>query len=178
MSKKSLDVDNNRFIENVKYYIERYGIENVYNLDQSGFQLELHAGRILTEKGVKKVKSVPQSTSAITHNYTIQPIISAGRLLFPLLIMLKEPGTLGPRVQEITFIANNIFIMASKSGKLTSNHFETWIKEVFFPNVGSNSVLLLDSWTGHCPDIIERNRSKSAYDFVLLTILTGTIGRI
>jgi len=27
--KESLDVDSNRFIENVKYYIERYGIENV-----------------------------------------------------------------------------------------------------------------------------------------------------
>jgi len=33
-------------------------------LDQSGFQLELHAGHILAEKGVKKVESVAQSTSA------------------------------------------------------------------------------------------------------------------
>jgi len=40
--------------------------------------------------------------------------------------MLKEPsGTLGPRVQKTMFTTNNIFIMASKSGKLTSNHFET-----------------------------------------------------
>jgi len=43
------------------------------------------------------------------------------------------------------FITNNIFIMASKSGKLTSNHFETWIKEIFYPNVRLHSVLLLDS---------------------------------
>jgi len=72
--------------------------------------------------------------------------------------VLKGPNrTLGLRVQKTMFTANNIFIMALKSGKLTSNHFETWIKEVFFPN-GPNSVLLLDSWTGHCPDIIERNR--------------------
>jgi len=54
MSKESLNVDSNRFIANVKYYIERYGIENVYNLDQSGFQLELHAGRALAEKDVKR----------------------------------------------------------------------------------------------------------------------------
>jgi len=127
----------------------------------------------LAEKGeVKKVESVAQSTSAITHSYTIQLIILAdGRLLFPLLIMLKELSEiLGPRVQETTFTANNIFIMASKSNKLISNYFETWIKEVFFPNVGINSVLLLDSWTGHCPDIIERNKSESTYNFVLLTI--------
>jgi len=47
ISKESLDVDSNRFIENVKYYIERCGIENGYNLDQSGFQLELHVDRTL-----------------------------------------------------------------------------------------------------------------------------------
>ena len=56
----------------------------------------------MAEKGVKKVESVAQSISAITHSYTIQPVISANStLLSPLLIMLKEPsGTLGPRVQE------------------------------------------------------------------------------
>jgi len=84
--------------------------------------------------------------SQYLHSYTIQPIISAGgRLLSSLLIVLKEPsGTLGFRVQETLFTAN-IFIMASKSGKLISNYFEAWIKEVFFPNVGPNSILLLDS---------------------------------
>jgi len=88
-----------------------------------------------------------QSTSATTHSYTIQSIISADdRLLSSLFIVLKEPSrTLGSRVQETMFTPNNIFIMASKSDKLTSNHFETWIKEVFFPNVGLNSILLLDS---------------------------------
>ena len=56
--------------------------------------------------------------------------------------MLKEPsGTLDPKVQETMFTANYILIMASKSGKLTSNHFETWVKEVYFPNVGPNLVL-------------------------------------
>jgi len=76
------------------------------------------------------------------------------------------------------FTANNIFIMALKSGKLTSNHLKTWIKKVFFPNVGPNSILFLDSWTGHCSNIIERNRSESAHNFVLLTIPAGTTGRI
>jgi len=65
-------------------------IENVYNLDQNGFQLELYAGYTLAVKGVKKVKSVAQSISAITHNYLIQPIISAdGGLLSPLPIVLR-----------------------------------------------------------------------------------------
>jgi len=71
-------------------------------LNQSGFQLELHASCTLAEKGVKKVESVAQSTSAITlyDSYTIQPIISVdGRLLSPLLIVLTGlSGTLGSRV--------------------------------------------------------------------------------
>ena len=41
MSKVTLQADSNRFIENVNYYINHYGIENVYNSDQSRFQLEL-----------------------------------------------------------------------------------------------------------------------------------------
>jgi len=64
MSKEFLD--SNRFNENVKYYFERYEIENVYNSDQSIFQLELHVDRTLIKKGVKEVKSLVQSTSAIT----------------------------------------------------------------------------------------------------------------
>lgn len=37
MLKAALQADSNRFIANVKYYIDHYGIENVYNSDQSGF---------------------------------------------------------------------------------------------------------------------------------------------
>jgi len=54
MSKEVLQTDSNRFIKNVQYYIDLYEIENVYNSDQSGFQLELHTGRTLAEKDKKK----------------------------------------------------------------------------------------------------------------------------
>lgn len=120
-----------------------------------------------------------QAVSATTHSYTIQPTISGdGRLLSPLFIVLKEPtGTFGPRVQETMFRVNNIYVMASKSGKLTSHHFEIWLREIYFPNVGSKSILLLDSWTGHCPDVIERNKPTSAEESIFLTIPAGTTGQ-
>ena len=63
ISKSAFEIESNRFIKNVKYYIDRYGTENVYNSDQSGFQLEFHAGHTLTLKGEKTVESVAQSTS-------------------------------------------------------------------------------------------------------------------
>lgn len=178
-SKEHLETESNRFIENVKYYITRYGFENIYNSDQSGFQLELRSGRSLAIEGTKKIECIAQSISATTHSYTIQPTISGdGRLLSPLFIVLKEPtGEFGPRVQETMFRQNNIFVLASKSGKLTSHHFEIWLREVYFPNIGPKSVLLLDSWTGHCPDIIQRNKPESVEDVVLLTIPAGTTGQ-
>jgi len=57
---------------------------------------------------------------ATTRSNTIQLTISDdGRLLSPLFIVLKEPtGSFGLRVKEM-FRENNIFVMASKSGKLT-----------------------------------------------------------
>jgi hypothetical protein len=75
------------------------------------------------------------------------------------------------------FKVNNIFAMASKSGKLTSYHFEVWLRDVLFPNVGPKSVLLLNSWTGHCPNIVARNTPGSVENFVLLTIPAGTTGQ-
>ena len=111
-----------KFIDEVKPEIEKYGIQNVYNSDQSGFQLEIHSGRTLAVEGEKQVQCLVQSVSSTTHRYTIQPIISAdGRLLSPLFIVLKEPsGGFGPVVEKNLFRPSNIHLQASKSGKLTS----------------------------------------------------------
>ncbi|KAL6257774.1 hypothetical protein P5V15_011359 [Pogonomyrmex californicus] len=55
----------------------------------------------------------------------IQPIISCdGRLLSPLFILQKANGMFGPRVEENLFRPIMLF------------------------------VLLIDSWSGHCPDIV------------------------
>ncbi|KYQ59813.1 hypothetical protein ALC60_01198, partial [Trachymyrmex zeteki] len=56
-------------------------------------------------------------------------------------------------VQETLFTPINVIVKASKSGKMTSNHFKM-LEETYFPNIGFNSVLLIDSWTGYCPNII------------------------
>ena len=33
-------------------------------------------------------------------------------------------------------------------------HFKTWRKVVYFPNVGEASVLLIDSWSVHCSNAV------------------------
>ena len=89
----------------VKTYITQYGRENVYNLNQSGFQLEMHSGRTLAIEGTRQVECVVQSISSTTHSYTIQPTIFAdGKLLSLLYLVLKEPsGKFGSIVQKTIF---------------------------------------------------------------------------
>ena len=41
--KEKLKVSAENFVNEMKPYITQYGTENVYNLDQSGFQLEMHS---------------------------------------------------------------------------------------------------------------------------------------
>ena len=104
--------------------------------------------------GIKTVEATIQSLSSISHSYTIMPFISAdGYLLSPLYIILKETtGSFGPRVEETLFQPANVYIAASKSGKLTNQHFKNWFLEVYLPNTKEKSLLLLVSWIGHCPE--------------------------
>ncbi|CAD6235365.1 GSCOCG00012418001-RA-CDS, partial [Cotesia congregata] len=122
--KKILMEKSKEFVESVKKKIAIYGLPNTFNSDQSGFQLEMHSGRTLAVEGDKQVQCLVQSVSYTTHSYTIQPTISAdGKLLSPLFLVLKEPsGKFGPVVEITLFKTDNVYVVPSKSGKLTSSN--------------------------------------------------------
>jgi hypothetical protein len=115
--------------------MQNFPDENIYNTDQSGFNREIHSGKTLGFLGSNQVEEVVQSISVTTHSYTIQPTISKdGKLLSPLFIDLQEPeGKFSPRVQQELFSAPNIYVTASRSGKLTKYHLKVWFERVFFP---------------------------------------------
>ncbi|XP_046434505.1 uncharacterized protein LOC124186668 [Neodiprion fabricii] len=168
------------FLKRVEPYISEYGYgQNIYNSDQSGFQIEIHSGRTLTEEGTQQVSCIVQSVTSTTHSYTIQPTISAdGKLLSPSFIVLKEPsGTFGPIVEQHLFRPPNVFITAFKSGKLTSEHFKMWLEEVFIPKVGPKSLLLIDSWSGHCSRVVQETTPPDK-KLTTLLIPKGTTGKI
>jgi len=109
--------------------------KNIYNSDQSGFQLEFHSDT-LSHKGVKKGENCNTafyiSNDAQLH-YTQLTISTDGRLLLFLFIILRKVTRIfGPRMQENIFMTPNIFVTASTSDKLTSNHVKTWLKEYSF----------------------------------------------
>lgn len=130
-------------------YFGKMRLNNIYNTDQSGFNLEVRSGRTLAVSGIKVIPSTVQSVNATTHSYTIQPTISAaGDLLSPLFIVLQElGGDFGPRVREALFTAPNLYVRASTSGKLTKELMQDWFRKVYFPEVSRESVLIIDSWT-------------------------------
>ena len=75
-NKNQLEASANAFVENVKQQMLLVGKENLFNSDQSGFNLEMHTGRTLAFTGTPTVESLAQSINSMTHSYTTQPLIS------------------------------------------------------------------------------------------------------
>jgi len=95
-----------------------------------------------------------------------------------MLIVLQETGSkFGPIVENTLYKAKNIVALASKSGKLTSDIAIKWFSDVFLPNAGTNSVLLLDSWTGQTKTKFD-NIDRGNKSVKILTIPAGTTGLI
>jgi len=122
--------------------------------------LELHSDRTLTMQGVKTVESIIQSLST-THSYTIVHNFCKRieQLKSPLYLVLKEANrkfwTLRRRktckflycsikVKQINYTTLSILV----------------ITNVFVSAIGSFSVLLLDSWSGHYPASLQEFMPK------------------
>ena len=167
------------FVGDIQQIIEERGEDSIFNTDQSGFNLEFHGGRTLTEKGLKTVLAEAQSLNSLTHSYTIQPFISVeGQLMPVLLIVLQESGgSFGPRVSKSLFTAPNIYVVASSSGKLTKDIFQAWVKHVYYPNVPDKSTLILDSWTGQSESNVQSVQVEGK-EIVIKTIPKGTTGLV
>lgn len=61
------------FVTHIKYtliYINRYQINNVYNADEGGFNLEIYSDHMLAYRSEKTIEASTQSVLSMTH--TIQ----------------------------------------------------------------------------------------------------------
>lgn len=59
------------YMSQMKLKRDLIGTANVYNSDQSGFNLKIHPGRTLASKDSLKVERLAQSLNSLTHSYTI-----------------------------------------------------------------------------------------------------------
>ena len=89
--------------------------------------------------------------NAISHSYTIQPLISTeGKLIGKLFLCLQETtGKFGPNVLNDLFLPNNVFVTCSSSGKMSKELVKKFTLEIIKPVVKENFILMLDSWSGH-----------------------------
>lgn len=170
----------NDFIQRFRPNIQIYGAKNIYNTDQSGFNIQLLSNRTLETKGSGKVEIRIEQQHSATHSYTIQPTISAdGDLIAPLYIVLQETGgAFGPNVQRNIFRHDEVFASASSSGKVTKGHIKEWFLKVYFPNVGNKTLLVGDALNSY-KDRTEINNAKPAHKEYTMEILPkGTTGMV
>lgn len=115
----------------------------IYNTDQSGFNLELLSGRTLENKGTQKVHSSIRSKHSSTHSYTAQFLITAdGELKAPLVLILQEKnGVFGENVKKTMFKSKELRLFASSSGKTTKDLVYEWFQDPYFKVAGNESYL-------------------------------------
>ncbi len=168
------------FVETTKTKLVHYAMSAVYNADQSGFEREMRAKRTLSFVGEKHTETTAQSVSALTHSYTIMPVIGMDGTLFPrLYICLQEAkGTFGPRVLQSMFTARNLIIDASQSGKMGKPHLRLFFSDAFFPYANQESVLLVDSWSTYNDNTILESVKPADKTLEILKIPPGTTGKI
>ncbi|GAV08722.1 hypothetical protein RvY_18376 [Ramazzottius varieornatus] len=134
----------------VRSRIADYGLDCLWNADQSGFEYETRPGRTLDICGVKHVEAITQSENSMTHSYTVMMTVSPGtrKFLPKLFLTLQEPKRVfGPIVTRTMFKAENLYVTASTSGKMTKKLYLQWCAEVFFPHMVDRCILLADPWT-------------------------------
>jgi hypothetical protein len=90
-----------RFLKEAKAEMQEYRPTEIMNTDQVGLEKELHSTWTLNYQGEKLTVAAVKSKSAITHSYTLQPMINlAGEVVGPIYLCLKEPDG---RISESEF---------------------------------------------------------------------------
>jgi len=97
---------------------------------------------------------VKKHLNRTTHSYTAQYAITlSGELIPQVFVCLQEStGNFGPRVQksvdELVTKYKNIVVTSSKSGKLMTHLYKTFLTNIMLPYVENKFLLLIDSWGG------------------------------
>lgn len=163
------------FVNRFKRHFLTHLPDNIFNTDQTGFNLEFLSGRTLETRGSISVEGRIRSSFSATHSYTIMPVISAsGQLHSPMFVILQEKsGEFGARVQQSMFQHDSLHVVASKSGKITNDLMERWFLDIFF-KMSPKSVLLVDS-LGSYKDRVQIDASKpETVEYILEMLPPGT----
>lgn len=133
--------------------IRNFDKKFVINTDQTACQYQSTYNRTLAERNSKTVFVRRCDMNKVTHSYTAQYAITlCGELLPHVFLCLREAtGNFGPKVQntvdKLTKDLPNVVVTSSKSGKLTTQLYCSFLSSVMLPYVKKEKFLLIiDSW--------------------------------
>lgn len=144
--------------------------ENIFNMDETGFQLNNEAGPVIATKGAKDVHTIISSERG--ENVSIVACCSAeGRFLPPVIIFkgVREKKEFGDGLP-----AGAKVYMNQKSSFITSELFFKWLKEQFIPRKPpGKTILILDGHTSHrnCFEMLEY---AEEHDVILICLPSHT----
>lgn len=153
----------------------------VFNIDQSKFEKELHSRRTLEQKGKRDVTARVGSVYATKHSYCIMPIISMdGTLHRNLYVLVSEPSGAFPRNKSPD--PANIRSFASKTSQMSKKDMEEFYSEVFWPTIKDSTpqqiLLLLDSWSANKDENLFKSHIPQLKEASIRLIPPGTTGII
>ena len=154
-------------------------LSEIANADQSGFIKEFTTARTMAPTGSKTVEVVTQSSTALTHSYTMMPTLLAdGTLRGPLFVVLQEPGGAFPTTVPICR-PTNMYIEAHSTHIMTKALLNVWIDKVFLPNASSESLLIVDSWPAFRDHQNFDNRAQlHGKEIKVMNIPAGCTGKV
>ncbi|KMQ83430.1 hypothetical protein RF55_20074, partial [Lasius niger] len=148
------------YVNQVNSILPRYKPEFVFNCDQSGFQREIHRNITLEIKRSKNIYGKVHNLNALTHSYTIMPLIKLSGELGPkLYIVIQEPkGQFSPtyagKINDLITSLGNVVVTCTTSGKMGNKELHQYLNECFWPYASEkeDNLLNIDSWTPFTKD--------------------------
>ncbi|CAH2091298.1 unnamed protein product [Euphydryas editha] len=142
----------------------------IYNVDESGIQVNNKAGRVLATKGAKEVYTITSSEKG--ENVTVIACCSAeGQFLPPVLIFKGKNKK--PEFTEGLPPGSDVY-MNQKSSYINSDLFYKWFTEHFLPKKGTGKALLLLDGHGSHSNSIGLLEAAAANDVILLCLPSHT----
>ncbi|XP_050293801.1 tigger transposable element-derived protein 2-like [Anthonomus grandis grandis] len=124
--------------------------QKIFNLDETGLQLNNNPGKVVVSKGAKIVNCITSAEKGET--ISVLTCVNAEGTFFPPCCIFKGKNT--KREFEDGLPPGGKVVMGEKSAYVTSEIFFQWFKDFFIPRKGTGKVLLImDGRSSHCSNV-------------------------
>lgn len=143
---------------------------HIYNMDESGLQLNNRPGHVLAAKGSKAVSTVTSSERGET--ITVVGCCNAEGTILPPACIMKGKNK-KPEFSD-HMPPGSVLYMSQKSAYINSTIFLEWLRDHFLPRKPAGKVLLiLDGHGSHCTSV-EMLEYCGSNDIILLCLPSHT----